>query len=334
MEKQSPRETLSADDLMKVSWKMFKARFPKFLYIFLLAIVGVLFLSTVFLALALFQGSNTAVLLALLMVFVSVLLIAILQNLMFLEVVRNKNVRIRQAFRRALSKVRPYLSSLAFYLLVASNLMVLFLFLGLFVLMAGMYVSIVSFMQSFSVIFGMVAAFLIFFVALILTVCAIYAYTWQYFLFFDVIMHGMPVREALDHSFYLINKNKRDIFEKSGSFLLFFVLTLLTLSIISNLAPGLGFIVEVGNYILAGWAIIYLYAMFEDIKAANPGDAAAADRQSVSLLLKSGSVIVLTVSLLMCFSLALAVAQLEDLEGYDSGTAQPGLQGTVSIDSL
>lgn len=333
MEKQSSRETLSADDLMKVSWKMFKERFLKFLYIFLLSIVCVLFMGTVFLALALFQGSNTAILLALLVVFCAILLIAMVQNLMFLEVVRNKNVRIRQALRRAIPKVRPYAGSLAFYLLVASNLIVLFIFLSLFVVMAGAFISIISYMQSVSVIFGMLVAFLIFFVSLILTVCAIYAYTWQYFLFFDVIMHGMPVRESLDHSFYLINKNKRDIFEKAGSFLLFFVLTLLTLTVISTFTPGLGFIVEAGNYVLAGWAVVYLYAMFEDIKAANPGNASAADRQSVSLLVKSGSVIVLTVILLMCFSVALTITQLE--YSYSGPVAtQPDPQVVTSVDSL
>jgi hypothetical protein len=227
--------------------------------------------------------------------------------------------------------VKPYIGSLTFYLLVVSNLTVLFLFLGLFVMMAAVFVSVISYMQSVSVIFGMLAAFLIFFVAMLLTVCAVYAYTWQYFLFFDVIMHGMPVRESLDHSFYLINKNKRDIFEKSGSFLLFFVLTVLTLSVISTFTPGLGFIVEAGNYIMAGWAIVYLYVMFEDIKAANPGKAGAADRQSVSLLVKSGSVIVLTIILLLCFSVALAIAQLE--YSYSSPAAtQSNQQIITSVD--
>lgn len=309
MENQFSKEALSADDLMKVSWKMFKERFLKFLYIFLLSIVSVLFSGTIFLALALFQGGDTAVFFALLAVSFVVLLVAIVQNLMFLEVIRNKNVRIRQALRRALPKVKPYVGSLASYLLVASNLIVLFLFLGLFVVMAAVFVSVISYMQSVSVIFGMLAAFLIFFVALILMVCAVYAYTWQYFLFFDVIMHGMPVGESLDHSFYLINRNKRDIFEKSGSFLLFFILAILTLSVISNFAPGLGFIVKAGGYVMASWALVYLYAMFEDIKAANPGKAGVSDRQSVSLLMKSGSVIILTVVLLTCFSVALAITE-------------------------
>jgi hypothetical protein len=327
MENHFSKELLSADDLMKVSWRMFKERFLKFLYIFLLSIVFFLFVFTILFALALFQGSSAAIFSALLLILLSLLIIAIIQNLMFFEVIRNKHVRIRQAFRRAVSRFKPYVGSLFFYLLAVSNLLVLIAFLGFFILMSAMFVSLISYMQSVSVVFGMVAAFLIFFVGVLLTVCTVYAYTWQYFFFFDVIMQGMPVRESLDHSFSLISRNKRDIFEKSGMFLLLSILVLLTLSVISTFASGLGFIVEAGNYVMSAWAVVYLYAMFEDIKETAPEKVNAADRQSVSLLLKSGSVIVLTTVLLVCFSLALFFAQL----GYSSHQAASRVQSSGTI---
>lgn len=304
-----PKVLLSADDLMKVSWKMFQERFLKFLYVFLLATVAFLATMTILLALAMASGDGGIIFVAFFLIFVALVIIVLIQNIMFFEIINNKNVRIRQAFRKALPRIKPYIGSLTVYLLVALNLIVLFAFLGVFILMSVVFVSMLSTLQSVSVIFGMLSSFLIFFMGVVLTILFIFAYVWQYFLFFDVIIKDASPREALDHSLSLVVSHRRAIFERVGIFFLCYILILLTLTMLSGMHPIFGVLTELANYIFGILGVLFLYAMYENLRAIGPDKADAAARQTVSILLKSGSVILLTVTLLMILSCAFFLAQ-------------------------
>ena len=318
---------LSADDLMKVSWKMFQERFLKFLYVFLLAAVVFLFTMTILLALAMASGDGGIVFVAFFLTFVALVIIVLVQNIMFFEIVDDKNIRIRQAFRKALPKIKPYIGSLTLYFLITLNLIVLFAFLGVFVLMSTIFVSMLSALQSISVILGMLSAFLIFFMGIVLTVLFIFTYIWQCFLFFDVIIGGMPGREALDHSLSLIVKYRRSVFERVGIFFLCYILILLTLTMLSGMHPIFGTLTEMANYILGMLGVLFLYAMYENLKAIGPDKADTAPRQTVSLLLKSGAVIFLTITLLMIISCAFLLVQTD----FPSVAAQAltGMQSSI-----
>jgi len=301
---------LSADELMKVSWKMFQERFLKILYIFLLSTVTFVCIATVLMALALFSQSVEVIFFAFFLAFVALLFVVLVQNIMFFEVIRNKNIRIRQAFKRSLPKMKPYIGSLALYLLISLNLIFFFVFLSCFISMSVIFANILPAAQGVSVIFGIMTTFLAFFMGIGLLIPFFFAYVWQYFLFFDLIIADMPVRESLDHSFSLIRRHGQYVFERAIIFASCYLLILLTLVILSSLSPVFGAIAEVAHYVLCIWATMYLYAMYENLKAVSPDNPSSSDRQVVSFMLKSGAVILVTAVLLLIFSCMFLLAQM------------------------
>lgn len=300
MENQLSKGLLSADDLMKISWKAFLQRFLKFAYVLLLAVLSFLFVSTILLALGMSTHDGGIILIAVFLDVIAFLVIVLVENIMFYEIVENKSIRIRKAFRRALPKIKPVLGCWATYYLVSLNLLVLLLFLGGFILMSAALVSFVSATQSLAVAFGMLSAFLILFTGVLLMILSILAGIWQRFLFFDVIIKGIPVREALDHSFSLLSQNRQFIFERASVFFMLYILIQLTLTVLAEIHPVFSTVSEIADYILVGWGVMFNYAMYENIKAAGAAEPIdTAQRQSVALLLKGGWVILLTIILLV-----------------------------------
>ncbi|MFA7170434.1 MAG: hypothetical protein WC180_00415 [Candidatus Paceibacterota bacterium] len=310
MENLFSKELLSADDLIKVSWKAFWQRFLKFAYVRMLAIVSFLFASTVLVASALASFGGGIMLTAILLDIVVFLIIVLVENIMFYEIIKDKNIRIRKAFRKALPKIKPVIGCWSVYFLTSLNLVVLLMFLGGFFLMSVALIRILPAAHTMNVVFGMMSAFLILFVGVILMILSIFAGIWQRFLFFNVIIEGMPVREALDHSFSLLSKNKQFVFERAGGFFLLYILIQTTLVVLSYIHPVFDTVRGVANYVLAGWWIVFHYSMYENIKAAGAEKKVdEVDRQAVASLLKSGWVILLTGIMVTIFSCVFLVAQ-------------------------
>lgn len=328
MENQLSKGLLSADDLMKISWKAFLQRFLKFAYVLLLAVLSFLFISTILLALGMATHDGGIILIAVFLDVIAFLVIVLVENIMFYEIVENKSIRIRKAFRRALPKIKPVLGCWATYYLVSLNLLVLLLFLGGFILMSAALVSFVSATQSLAVAFGMLSAFLILFTGVLLMILSILASIWQRFLFFDVIIKGIPVREALDRSFSLLSQNRQFIFERASIFFMFYILIQLTLTVLAEIHPLFNTVSEIADYILVGWGVMFNYAIYENIKAAGAVEPIdTVQRQSVALLLKGGWVILVTVTLLIILSCAFFIAQTY----FPSVTSQAltGLQSSI-----
>jgi len=320
---------LSADDLMKISWKMFQERFLKLLYVFLLSVVFFLLTSTVLLAFALYSSSALVTFFVLFLSFLILIGIVLVQNVMFFEIIKNKNVRLRQAMRRAIPLIKPYLGSLFLYILISLNLIIFMAFLCLFISMAAIFTTILPVAQGFSVIFGITSTFLAFFMGMAILIPIVYAYIWQYFMLFDLIIAGRGVRESLDHSFSLIDRNKQAIMERATVFILCYMLILLTVGVLATANPFFAIIARILNYVLIVWAMMFLYALYENLNALSEERPTAGERQAVSLLLRSGAVIMVTMSLLLVFSFVFVLSQT----GYTDAAIRMGsaLQYPLSI---
>lgn len=322
MENPFAKSLPSADDLMRESWKSFLERFPRFLYVFLLSIVALIFVATVLLALARFSGSEIVVFLALFAIFFAVIAITFVQNIMFFEIIKDKKVRIRVAFRNAIKQIKPYVKSLFLYFLVAVNLLIVLMFFAAFILLSALFISLLPSAAGSYVFFGTATALLSTFVAVLLIIPIVLVYLWQYFMFFDVIINAIPPREALDHSFAMIRKNKIEILQRSFVFILCYFFIIVALGTLSSLSSFAAAVMQVANFILSGWSLLFIYEMYDNVRKMSPSKADKEDRQMVSFALKIGSFILATMLLLWGFSVAFFTLQ-SDLYGtvVDSQTA-------------
>lgn len=307
------KSLLSADDLMKVSWKSFWGRFLKFVYIFLLALAAFLFIATILLTLALVSQNSAVIFISLFLVCVAFLIIALVRNVMFFEVVKNKDIGIRQAFRRAVPKLSSYVDSLFLYFVIALNLLVLCVFLGSFVLVSAVFLNLLPVAQSVSAILSIIFSFMILSLGIVLVALFAFAYVWKYFLFFDVLIKNMPVREAINHSFSLTNGNIRAIFERAEIFFLCCVLALVNLMMLSIFHPVFSVIAQAACFVAEGLGVMFLYAMYENLEKAGQPKTNAADARMVSYLIKGGSIILLASVFSVLFACMLSMGYMQNI---------------------
>lgn len=308
------KSLLSADDLMKVSWKSFRGRFLKFVYIFLLALAAFLFSATILLTLALVSQNGAVIFVSLFLVCVAFLIIALVRNIMFFEVIKNKDIGIRQAFRKAVPKLNPYVGSLVLCFVIALNLLVLFVFWESFFLMLAVFLNLLPAAQSVSaIIFSVIFSFMIFSMGIVLAALFAFACVWKYFLFFDVLIKNMPVREAINHSFSLANGNIRAILERAGIFFLCCVLALVNLMMLSVFHPVFSVIAQAAYFVAEGLGVMFLYAMYENLEKAGQPKTNATDARTVSYLIKSGSIILLAAILSVLFACMLSMGYMQNI---------------------
>jgi MFS family permease len=307
------KSLLGADDLMKVSWKSFRGRFLKFVFIFLLTLVAFLFIATILLTLALVSQSGAAVFVSFFLICVAFPVIVLVRNVMFFEVIKNKDIGIRQAFRQSIPKLISYVNSLLLYFVIALNLLVLSVFLGSFVLVSAVFLNLFPAAQSVSAILSIIFSFMIFSMGIVLAALFAFACVWKYFLFFDVLTKNMPVREAINHSFSLANGNIRAILERAGIFFLCCVLALVNLMMLSVFHPVFSVIAQAACFVAEGLGVMFLYAMYENLEKAGQSKTNAADARTVSYLIKSGSIILLAAILSVLFACMLSMGYMQNI---------------------
>jgi hypothetical protein len=308
-----PREMRDIEDLLKASWQMLRERIAKFCAV-TIVFIG-LFVLVFVPSIALYALTQNALLVAgtVLLSCLAFLILALVQGIVFFELLGDKELRVRDAIRQAFSRLPAYIKlSLATLAVMVDFFLPLTLIGVLYVLaaatvphlaepvLATALLNIINWLAGVLVLLSLLA-----FVLLCLPFFLLFG-AWENFAYYALLIEKRRVWESLAYAYGLVKSHKGALLWR---IFVFWALGYLFLLLLGGILGGPGtsssepdfsaplfwvrmFFSQLASLVITFWSYTFMFSLYTDLRALAGNAVAAEDVRKVKRWVKAGAAIV------------------------------------------